>query len=458
MPTIDDIKKNLPPETQVVFDAFWEKLPSPDKKNFLDLVQAFPSQTNLWQLLFKLGSDQVKMTFGHKQRVAIVGPANVGKSTLYNQFVHQKQDKAQVGPLPGTTRITQETDAGIFAVVDTPGADAVGEVGDRERQIALDAASQADFLIIVFDAIQGIKQTELDLYQRLTHLGKPYVVVLNKRDLVRKDINDLIQHTAKALNLAPEHVLALSARTGENMHLLLRSIAVLEPGIVAALGQAMPQYRWQLAWRSIASAASVSAAIALTPLPVVDFIPLVVTQAVMVLGIARIYNYKITPKRARELVFSFGLGFLGRSIFYELSKLGGIPGWLLSAAVAVSMTVAMGYASVIWFDRGERLTQANLQQLTRNLTQTFLKNLKSLGKKKPSKQGLQQMVEDMLNDSPLGNDRSKMDDQAQKPLGEIQLPDEAIMDTHLESKQDETRVWIDVTDPDEKDIDPEQHE
>jgi len=48
--------------------------------------------------------------------------------------------------------------------------------------------------------------------------------------------------------------------------------------IMAALGKAHPQYRWQLAWRTIASAASVSAVIALAPLPVIDFVPLIATQ------------------------------------------------------------------------------------------------------------------------------------------------------------------------------------
>ncbi len=416
MPTIDDIKRKLPPETRVIFDSLWEKLPTAEKKTFIDLLQAFPSKANMLQLLFKLGSDHMKMAFGNKHKIAIVGPANVGKSTLYNQLIHQKEDKAVVGPLPGTTRVTQVADAGIFAVVDTPGADAIGEVGDRERQIALDAAAQADFLIIVFDAIQGIKQTELDLYLRLMNLGKPYVVVLNKQDLVKRDIKVVVDHSAKALNLSAEHILPVSARNGENIPNLMKMIAVTEPEIIAALGQALPQYRWQLAWRSIASAASVSAAIALTPLPIVDFLPLVVTQSVMVLGIARIYNYKITLKRARELVVSFGIGFLGRSIFYELSKFTGLPGWLLSASIAVSMTVVMGYAAVIWFDRGERLSNENVKQLSREFTKIFVDNLKGILKRKPGKQGMKEAIEKMLVDSKFGQDLSVIEQQSEEIL------------------------------------------
>lgn len=416
MPTIEEIANQLPPETKIIFDKLWEKLPTEEKRTFIDLVQAFPSKANMLQLLFKLGSDHMKMTFGNKHKIAIVGPANVGKSTLYNQLIYQKQDKASVGPLPGTTRELQVADAGIFALVDTPGADAIGEVGERERQIALDAAAKADFLIIVFDAIQGIKQTELDLYLRLTNLGKPYVVVLNKKDLVKRDIKELVDHSAKALNLGRGQVLPVSARNGENLPDLMKMIATTEPEIIAALGQALPQFRWQLAWRSIVSAASVSAAIALTPLPIVDFLPLLVTQSVMVLGIARIYNYKITLKRARELVVSFGLGFLGRSIFYELSKFTGLPGWLLSSSIAVSMTVVMGYAAVIWFERGERLSNESIQQLSREFSKVFVDNLKGILKRKPGKQGMKEAIEKMLVNSKFAQDRAVIEQHSEEIL------------------------------------------
>lgn len=406
MPNLDELKNKLPPQTQVIFDAFWEQLPSAEKKNFLDLVQAFPSETNLLQLLLKLGASQVKMVFGNKTQIAIIGPANVGKSTLYNQFVHQKEDKAAVSPLPGTTRTVQTADAGIFTVLDTPGADAAGEVGEREREAALQAAANADLLIIVFDAIQGIKVTELELFQRITAMHKPFVVVLNKSDLIPKDLNSVLQHSAKLLNLEKEQIIPISAKTGSHISDLLKAIAIAEPGIVAALGRALPQYRWQLAWRAIASASSVSAAIALTPLPVIDFLPLVITQSVMVLSIARIYNYKITPKRARELVVSFGLGFLGRTLFYELSKLGGLPGWIISAAVAVSMTVVMGYAATVWFEQGEKLTQESLRMLSKNLTKSLISSLKKAGSRKPGKRTLQTLVADALANSKMSEDRT----------------------------------------------------
>jgi small GTP-binding protein len=394
----------------------WDRLSPADRHAVEEVIRAFPSQTNLIQLLLKLATSQLKMAFGTKHRVVIVGPTNVGKSTLYNQLVRRKEDRADVSPLPGTTRQNQLADAGLFAVIDTPGADAVGEIGETEQEQALSAAASADFLIIMFDAIQGIKRTELELYDHLVALGKPFVVVMNKVDLVRRDRQKVLDGAAAALHLETDQIIPIVAKTGENLDDVLVAIALTEPEIVAALGQAMPQYRWQLAWRTVVSAASASAVIALTPLPVLDFIPLVAVQSTMVLGIARIYNYKITLERARELVAAFGLGLLGRTLFQQLSKLGGLPGWLLSAAIAASTTVVMGYAASIWFETGERVSNDTLKRMTGELTQTLLARLRGLGKRKPSKTSLKEEIEAALKDVPLAEHRTTTEVENQPPI------------------------------------------
>jgi uncharacterized protein (DUF697 family) len=235
------------------------------------------------------------------------------------------------------------------------------------------------------------------------------VVVLNKIDLVKRDADKVVERAAADLRLKPEQVLPISAKEGKQVGKVLMAIAAAEPSIVAALGSALPAYRWQLAWRAIASAASVAAVIALAPLPVVDFAPLVVTQSMMVLGIARIYNYKITLERARELVATFGLGYLGRTVFQELSKLGGPPGWLLAAAVASSTTVVMGYAAAVWFERGEKLSSQTLKAITRKVTGDLLGSMKSLGKRRPRRKELQESIRSALENSPIADDPSALE-------------------------------------------------
>jgi len=412
MLSFEDLIKKFPPELRETLRFVWDSLPPVERTTLQTLLNGFPADANLIRLLLSLSATQVRLAFGQKHQVAIVGPANVGKSTLYNQLVYRKEDKARVSPVPGTTRINQTADTGIFRIIDTPGADAVGYMGDKERQQALDAAQKADFLVILFDAIQGIKRTEHDLFEQLTSLGKPYIVVLNKTDLVRKELSQVIEHVAANLSLKPEQVIPIVARDGKNISQVLMSIAVAEPEIVAALGRAMPAYRWQLAWRAIVSAASVSAVIALTPLPIIDFAPLMVNQTIMVLGIARIYNFQITLQRARELVLTFGLGFLGRTLFYELSKFGGLPGWLLAAAIASSTTVVMGYAAANWFEKGQKLSSSALGILTRKITADMLNSLKSMGKRKPGKKSLQDAITQTLESSTMSQDKQVIDQQA----------------------------------------------
>lgn len=413
MTLFDEILTQFPPDVQAVVRKVWEALGPNEKASFMSLLVGFPADANLVKILAKLSTSHIRQAFGRKHRVAIVGPTNVGKSTLYNQFAQNKCDQAAVSPLPGTTTENQQADASLFTVVDTPGADAVGRLGEQEKNLALSAAEEADFLVLVFDAIQGIKKTEQELFNEFSDLKKPFVVVLNKIDLVPiKDLQAVISNAARNLGLEPDQIVPIVAKDGKNLGKVLLAVAATEPEMVTALGQALPEYRWQLAWQTIVRSASISAAIALVPMPVIDFVPLVVTQSIMVVSIARMYNYKITPRRATELVATFGLGFLGRTLFQELSKLGGLPGWLLSAAIASSTTVVMGYAAVRWFEKGEKLSNEALKKLAQVMTAYLLDTLKSLGKRKPGQKGLRERITQSLESSPLAKSRSTFDSEA----------------------------------------------
>jgi small GTP-binding protein len=397
MPEFDEIFQLLPEKTQEILNPLWEHLPEQEKEALKEKFEGLPVDVNLVNMLLDLSKLQMKVALGQKNRVVIVGPANVGKSTLYNRFIREKSDQAEVSPVPGTTRINQVADAGIFAVIDTPGADAVGPVGQAEKEEALTGAQQADFLVIMFDAIQGVKENELKLYQQLLSLRKPYLVVLNKIDLVGgKHEAVVIETAAKNLGIETTKLIPISAKRGMNISKVLMGIVIADPELLIPLAQTLPQYRWSLTWRVIVTSATISGVIALIPLPLIDFIPLITNQSTMVLSIARIHNYKITLKRARELVATFGIGLLARTLFQQLSKFGGVPGWLLSSAIAASTTVAMGYAASIWFESGEVLSQEKFNHLTKNLTKELVEQLKNVFTRKPSKKKLQKALEDSL--------------------------------------------------------------
>jgi len=376
--------------------ALWEDLPKEMRQQLRETLGELPGDRRGWRRLIRHASQQWKFATGRRHTVVILGPANAGKSTLHNQLIQPGEARAAVSAVPGTTRDAQASDAGIFVLVDTPGADAVGAVGEKEREIALESAQQGDVLVALFDATHGIRQPEIDLFGSIQALGKPTIVALNKIDLIGKERATVLGKAAAALGLESDEVLPLSAKKGEGIADILRAVAKSEPEIVAALGQALPAYRWSLAQVQIGQAASSAALIAMTPLPFLDFIPLVGIQAGLVLGIGRIFGQHITLARARELLAVFGAGWMGRTIFYELSKLGGPPGWALAAAVAAGTTVAIGYGALMWFDRGERLPKDALQRMARDVSKTLIEWLGTMGRRRPGRSTLRERLLEAL--------------------------------------------------------------
>ncbi len=121
-----------------------------------------------------------------KPVVAIVGRPNVGKSTLFNRLVGQRQ--AIVEDVPGTTRdrIYGETEwtGRSFTVVDTGGiatddADDFTAMIEEQAQQAMD---EADVIIFMVDARTGVSQADADVAERLRRSTKPVILVANKAD------------------------------------------------------------------------------------------------------------------------------------------------------------------------------------------------------------------------------------------------------------------------------------
>jgi len=402
MSEMDDLLREFPPGVRERLRAAWEKLPENGRNQLIRALSHFPGSLGGWRELMRLALAQVRLATGEKRRIAIVGPANVGKSTLYNQLLRDRADLAEVSPIPGTTRVSQSADAGLFAVVDTPGADAAGAVGEVEKERALASAREADLLVIVFDAVHGVKRGEEQLFRELAALDRPHVVVLNKVDLLanERERTRVKEVAARTLGLSADQIVSCVAKNGKHVEDVLLAVAKAEPEIVAALGAALPAYRRGLAWSVTTKAGATAAAIAITPLPILDVFPLLAVQTSLVLGIARIYGERITLVRAREMLATFGLGLLGRTLFLELSKLGGPPGWLLAAAIASSTTVVMGRAAALWFERGERARASDLRAESRALTKRVLDALKKLGRR-PKREVLRREIEQALPESPL---------------------------------------------------------
>lgn len=121
-----------------------------------------------------------------KPVIALIGRQNVGKSTLLNRIAGKPL--AIVEDLPGTTRDRLFADAtwnGVdFTVVDTGGLEFKEEsvVATGVRKQAEMAISEADVVIFLTDASQGILPLDRDIANILRKSRKPVVLAVNKVD------------------------------------------------------------------------------------------------------------------------------------------------------------------------------------------------------------------------------------------------------------------------------------
>ncbi len=117
--------------------------------------------------------------------VALVGRPNVGKSTLFNVLTRSRD--ALVADMPGVTRDRHYGICRIgdrpFMVVDTGGLSGVEETMDvlTAKQVRL-AIEEANLLVFVVDARDGLLPQDHVILGELRRSGKPIVVVVNKID------------------------------------------------------------------------------------------------------------------------------------------------------------------------------------------------------------------------------------------------------------------------------------
>ncbi len=176
---------------------------------------------------------------GEALRVAIVGRANVGKSTLLNRFCGY--ERALVSAVAGTTRDPVDERITVsgreVVLVDTAGI----RRGARRRSV--DAFEEADALavlmsekairrarvsLLITDAVKGPTARDAQIARLIEDAGCSVVVLLNRWDLVtaraarwaelRLDVRERLRHIGHA------PILRMSAMTGQGTAAIWKSV------------------------------------------------------------------------------------------------------------------------------------------------------------------------------------------------------------------------------------------
>jgi len=149
--------------------------------------------------------------------VALIGRPNVGKSTLFNRLIRKRL--AIVNNTPGVTRDRIfheiELDDGIpVLLTDTGGLEPTTSdiILAQMREQTLRALSDADLIIMLVDAQEGVTAMDSEVADVIRRTNKPVILAANK-----VDIKGAVHNISDFYGLGFEHMIPISSAHGEGM-------------------------------------------------------------------------------------------------------------------------------------------------------------------------------------------------------------------------------------------------
>lgn len=145
--------------------------------------------------------------------IGFFGMRNAGKSSLVNALTNQQL--AVVSDIPGTTtdpvlKAMELLPLGPVVIMDTPGLDDVGELGELRVQKTRQMLAKTDIAVLVADASKGLVPQDRELLTLLEERKLPHLLVFNKADLVRQRTDGVLYTSTQTL----EGIEALKERLG----------------------------------------------------------------------------------------------------------------------------------------------------------------------------------------------------------------------------------------------------
>ncbi len=129
-----------------------------------------------------------KTVSAERLHISFFGKRNAGKSSLVNSVTGQSL--SVVSDVQGTTtdpvkKAMELLPLGPVVIIDTPGFDDVGELGELRVQKTREILAKTDIAILVAQAGKSLDKEELDFIKILKQKKIPYIVAYNKADLTK---------------------------------------------------------------------------------------------------------------------------------------------------------------------------------------------------------------------------------------------------------------------------------
>ncbi|EPF15234.1 GTP-binding protein EngA [Cedecea davisae] len=189
VPWMDDVDPREKPEEIDEDEAYWA---------------AFNAKNGIISEDEELAEEEEEEAFNPQDlpiKLAIVGRPNVGKSTLTNRILGE--ERVVVYDMPGTTRdsiyIPMERDEREFVLIDTAGVRKRGKITDTVEKFSviktLQAIEDANVVLLVIDAREGISDQDLSLLGFILNSGRSLVIVVNKWDGLSNEVREQVKET-----------------------------------------------------------------------------------------------------------------------------------------------------------------------------------------------------------------------------------------------------------------------
>lgn len=353
----------------------------------VEQIQDQVARQALQQKALDLQSDQNTRAL----TIAVFGVGSAGKTALINGLLGQSV--GEIGAAMGTTQVQHIYPWAIanspreLQIIDTPGIAEVGVAGTEREAAARKTAAEADLIVFVID--DDLRKAEYAVLKTLMDIGKRLLLVLNKADrYVESDLEALLDCLRSRVvpPLSSEDVIAVAAlpqplpqlgggwlqmqpnllplqtrladllrQEGETLiadNLLLQSQQIGETARQLIDQQRQTQadaiidrYQWLGA-----------GAIAVTPLPGLDFLAAAAINAQMVVELSQLYGCEISLEEGKALALS---------VAKTLTGLGLVKGTLDLLALGLQTNLATVVA-------GRALKGASGAYLTRIAGKSFV--------------------------------------------------------------------------------------